>query len=233
MLTFEGVELNGGEGPGPIFSDLSFTLGRRRVMVISEDDELTAGFVNLLVGVRRADRGRVRLDGRPSWPIGQQVIMRSAMTGRETIRFLAMIYNLDAAACMRDALRWFNADLMATPMTRWSGRERTQFERLAVLWPDFDILLAYGAGPTGDPQFDAEWTQRFTEKLQGRGLIAVAPPFDPWSEWCDVVVVLRSTEAVCYATVAEALSGATAAATGALVEETPKGRGEQIDDDLF
>lgn len=233
MLTFEKVEMSGGDGPGPIFTDLTFTLGWRRVMVIAEDDELTAGFVNLLVGVRRPDRGQVRLGGRTSWPIGQQTIMRSAMNGRETIRFLSLIYNLDAGACTEDALRWFSPELMARPMTRWSGRERNQFERLAVLWPDFDILLAYGAGPTGDPEFDAEWRQRFVEKMQGRGLIAVAPPFEPWSEWCDVVLLLRGAGAIWYASVAEAQSAVRAAATGALVEDSPKRRGEQIDDDLI
>lgn len=232
MLTLENVDLRGEDPPGLIFSDLSFRLGRRRALVIAEHDDLTSGFVNLIVGTQRPGRGQVRVQGRPSWPIGQSLIVRSPMTGRETVRFLGTIYNLDVPACLADARRWFNDDLMTLPMTRWPGRERTRFERLAVLWPDFDILLAFGAAPTGDAEFDADWTARFAEKLNGRGLIAVAPPFDPWSEWCDVVVLLRSTEAVCYATVAEALSGATAAATGDLVDE-PKRRGEQIDDDLF
>lgn len=231
MLTFENVDLHGDDPPGLIFSDLSFRLGRRRALVIAEHDDLTSGLVNLAVGTRLAERGKVQLAGRPSWPIGQSMIVRGPMTGRETIRFLGLLYNLDVRACMADARRWFEDDLLSLPMTRWSTRERTRFERLAVLWPDFDVLLAFGAAPTGDPAFDAEWTERFGEKLTGRGLIAVAPPFDPWSEWCDVVVLLRSTEAVFYATVAEALSGAKAAATGALVEE-PKRR-EQIDDDLF
>jgi len=157
--------------------------------------------------------------------------MRSRLTGRETVRFFADLYHLDARACTRDALRWFDASLMGRPMLDWPAGDRTKFERLAALWPEFDVLVIYGAGQTGDAEFDAEWMERFQRKLEGRGLLAIAPPVEPWSWICDITILLREDQAICYSDVTEALLAATPAETGSLVDEQK--RAEPNDDELF
>lgn len=230
MLIFDNVHLPG-PADRPTFSGLSLELGRRRALLIAERDDLIAGFVNLVIGSRRPSTGSVRLQGRPSWPIGQSSIVRSALTGRETVRFLSDLYNLDARACIRDATRWFGADQMGKIMNLWPPADRVKFERLAALWPEFDVLVVYGAGPTGDGDFDQEWLARFQEKLEGRGLLAVAPPLEPWSWLCDITILLRSEEAVCYSEVTDALLAAKPAQAGDLIDE-PK-RAEPTDDELF
>jgi capsular polysaccharide transport system ATP-binding protein len=232
MLTLDNVEVWNREKREPIFENLSFKLGRRRALVFAEDEKLTAAFLRLVIG-HRPDSGTVVLEGRPSWPIGQSGIVRGLTTGREFIRFLASLYNLDIPACMADAERWFSADLLATTTNLWSSKERARLERLCVLWPDFDIYLTYGAGGTGDPVFDQEWTERFDARLEGRGMIAIAPPFEPWDNWCDIVVLLRGGEVVCYETVADALTAATAVATGDLLDGAPNRRQEQAEDDIL
>src|SRR5690606_4021856 len=113
-----------------IFADLSLELGKRRALVFAEDEKRTAAFLNLMVGVRTPDRGRASLTGRPSWPIGQNSIVRGLLTGREVIRFLAATYNLDVDACVGDAERWFSKDLLATPTNLWASGERSRLERL-------------------------------------------------------------------------------------------------------
>lgn len=230
MLTFDQVHLPGPAGR-PTFSGLSLQLGRRRALLIAERTDLTAGFVNLIIGSRRPGSGSVRLEGRPSWPIGQSLIVRSSLTGRETVRFLSDLYNLDARACIADATRWFGADQMGRIMHLWPAMDRIKFERLAALWPEFDVLVVYGAGPTDDESFDSEWLVRFRSKLEGRGLLAVAPPLDPWAELCDITIVLRSEEAVCYSELTDALLAAKPAQAGELIDE-PK-RVEPTEDELF
>lgn len=232
MLILDNVEVWDRETREPIFENLSFKLGRRRALVFAEDERLTAAFLRLVIGHRPAG-GAVILDGRPSWPIGQSGMVRGLITGREFIRFLASIYNLDISACMADAERWFSSDLLATTTNLWSSKERARLERLCVLWPDFDVYLTYGAGGTGDPIFDQQWTERFDARLEGRGMIAIAPPFEPWDNWCDIVVLLKGDEVVCYETVADALTAATAVATGDLLDGAPNRREEQAEDDIL
>lgn len=232
MLTLDNVEVWNRQTRESIFENLSFKLGRRRALVFAEDEKLTAAFLRLVLG-HRPDGGYVVLDGRPSWPIGQSGIVRGLTTGREFIRFLGSLYNLDIPACMADAERWFTPELLGTTTNLWSSKERSRLERLCVLWPDFDVYLTYGAGGTGDPVFDQEWTERFDARLVGRGMIAIAPPFEPWDNWCDIVVLLRGGEVVCYDNVADALTAATAVATGDLLDGAPNRREEQAEDDIL
>lgn len=230
MLTFRDVHL-----PGPTkrntFNGLSFELGLRRAVILAEQDELTSAFVNLVIGARKPRSGSVELSGRPSWPIGQSIIMQSTLTGRETTRFLSDLYNLDYRACLKDAGRWFPPRLMARRLNTWTTPERIKFERLAALWPEFDVFVVYGAGLTGDAEFDAEWLPRFQEKLAGRGLLAVVPPMEPWSWMCDITVLLRSNEVICFHDLADALLAAKPAETGELIEEPT--RPEPADDEIF
>lgn len=229
MLTFDQVHLPGA-GDRSAFAGLSLKIGRRRALLIAERDDLTVGFINLVIGSRRPDKGTVVLEGRPSWPIGQ-TLLRSTLTGRETVRFLSDLYNLDARACIRDATRWFGKERMGSIMNGWPAAERIKFERLAALWPHFDVYVVYGAGPTNDPEFEKEWLQRFQEKLEGRGLLAVAPPFEPWSWLCDITILLRPDEAICYSDLTDALLDAKPAEAGELVEDAK--RTQNDDDELF
>lgn len=230
MLNFHDVHLPG-PGKRSTFNGLSFQLGLRRAIVLAERDELTSAFVNLVIGARKTPSGSVKLIGRPSWPIGQSIIVQSSLTGRETIRFFSDLYNLEYRACVQDATRWFGAPLLARRMNTWTSAERIKFERLAALWPDFDIFIVHGAGLTGDAEFDAEWLTRFQEKLVGRGLLAVVPPMEPWSWMCDITVLLRSNEIICFHDLADALLAAKPAETGELIEEPT--RPEPSDDEIF
>lgn len=232
MLALEGVDLPGREAHRPIFSGLSLSLGYRHALIISESEEITAGFVNLVTGLRHPTRGKVKLAGRPSWPIGQSVTMRSALTGRETIQFLADLYDLNARRCFDDAVRWFSLERMAQRLVDWPAPERIRFERLAALWPEFDVMVVYGAGLTGDEAFDAEWVARFQQRVEGRGLIAVAPPLEPLSWMCDITIVVRESEAVCYDNLSDALLAATPVEPAALYEEA-RDRSEPGQDDFI
>jgi len=229
VLTFDNVSFPGTQNH-PTFSGLSLKIGRRRALLISERDDIPAGFINLVIGSRRPEKGSVQLDGRPSWPIGQS-LMRSTLTGRETIRFLADLYNLDEQVCTRDAIRWFGVERMGTVMNSWPTVDRLKFERLAVLWPQFDIYVVYGAGPSRDDAFEAEWLARFQQKLEGRGLLAVGPPLEPWSWICDITILLRPDEAICYSDVTDALLDVKPAAAGELLEESKRTLND--DDELF
>lgn len=230
MLNFTDVHLPG-PGKRNTFNGLSFDLGLRRAIILAERDELTSAFVNLVIGARKTRHGSVRLSGRPSWPIGQSIIIQSSLTGRETVRFLSDIYNLDYRTCLKEATRWFGQPLLARRLNTWTSGERIKFERLAALWPEFDIFIVYGAGLTGDAEFDAEWLTRFQEKLEGRGLLAVVPPMEPWSWMCDITVLLRSNEIICFHDLADALLAAKPAETGELIEEPT--RPEPADDEIF
>lgn len=230
MLKFRDVHLPGA-GKRDTFNGLSFDLGLRRAIVLAEQDELTSAFVNLVVGSRKPRRGRVVLDGRPSWPIGQSVVVQSTLTGAETVRFFSDLYNLDYGACLRDATRIFGKALMGRRLNTWAGVERMRFERLAALWPEFDVFVIYGAGLTGDVAFDAEWTERFQKKLTGRGLLAIVPPMEPWSWMCDITLLLRSNEIICFHDLDDALLAAKPAEAGELIDEPT--RSEPADDEIF
>lgn len=230
MLKFRDVHLPGA-GKRDTFNGLSFDLGLRRAVVLAERDELTSAFINLVIGARKARSGSVNLEGRPSWPIGQSIIVQSSLTGRETIRFLSDLYNLNYRSCLNEAIRWFDPKLLGRRLNTWTSPERIKFERLAALWPEFDIYVVYGAGLTGDTEFDAEWLTRFQQKLVGRGLLAVVPPMEPWSWMCDITVLLRSNEVICFHDLADALLAAKPAEAGELIEEPT--RPEPVDDEIF
>lgn len=229
MLTFDQVVLSGADRR-TTFAGLSLQIGLRRALLIAERDDITAGFVNLVIGSRRPASGKVGLTGRPSWPIGQPMF-RSALTGRETVLFLADLYNLDGRACMKDAVRWFGAAQMGKPLNAWPSAERVKFERLAALWPEFDVYIVHGAAPTKDPAFESEWLARFQERLAGRGLLAIGPPLEPWSELCDITILLRPDEAVCYNKITDALLDVKPTEAGELMEESKRNLND--DDEFF
>src|SRR5580693_4261248 len=130
--------------------------------------------IRLLTGSEQPDRGRIRRDGRVSFPLGYGGTFHGSLSGRENVAFLARIYGAD----LRETIGYVAdfAELGAyfdMPVNTYSAGMRARLAFGACLAIDFDIYLIDEVTETGDERFRRKCALAFRERIQRSDIILV------------------------------------------------------------
>ena len=162
--------------------------------------------IRLLAGSEMPDRGRIRRDGRVSFPLGYGGTFHGALSGRENVAFIARIYGADLRRTI-DYVADF-AELgsyFEMPVNTYSAGMRARLAFGACLAIDFDTYLIDEVTEIGDDRFRRKCALAFRERLCRADIILVTHNTRTIRQYCERGAVLANGDLRLYDDLASAL----------------------------
>ena len=162
--------------------------------------------IRLLAGSEMPDRGRVRRDGRVSFPLGYGGTFHGALSGRENVGFITRVYGASLDRAVRYVADF--AELGAyfdMPVNTYSAGMRARLAFGTSLAIDFDTYLIDEVTEVGDERFRRKCAMAFRERLQRSDIILVTHNSRTIRQYCDRCAILAGGELRLYDDVAGAL----------------------------
>ena len=162
--------------------------------------------IRLLAGSEMPDRGRIRRDGRVSFPLGYGGTFHGALSGRENVAFIARVYGADARRTI-DEVGDF-AELGAyfdMPVNTYSAGMRARLAFGTSLAIDFDTYLIDEVTEVGDERFRRKCALAFRDRLRRSDIVLVTHNTRTIRQYCDRAAILGGGALRFYDDVADAL----------------------------
>ena len=163
--------------------------------------------IRLLAGSEKPDRGRIRRNGRVSFPLGYGGTFHDALSGRENVIFIARIYGaaikqvIDYAADFAELGAYFDM-----PVNTYSAGMRARLAFGACLAVEFDTYLIDEVTEVGDDRFRRKCAFAFRERMQCSDIILVTHNSRTLRQYCDRGAILADGELRLYDDVVGALA---------------------------
>lgn len=162
--------------------------------------------IRLLAGSELPDRGRIRRNGRVSFPLGYGGTFHGALSGRENVSFIARVYGADLRRVIAYA-----ADFAALggyfdmPVNTYSAGMRARLAFGACLAIDFDTYLIDEVTEIGDEPFQRKCALAFRERMRDADIILVSHNSRTIRQYCNRAAILSDGTLRLYDDVAAAL----------------------------
>ncbi|SEK51955.1 ABC transporter ATP-binding protein [Pacificibacter marinus] len=162
--------------------------------------------INMMSGLEKPDEGEIRRGARVSFPLGFMGGLIGKHTGRENVRFIAQLYDLDPdyveAFC-----RWLCGidEYFDMPVGTYSSGMRARLSFALLLALDFDIyLIDEGMPSTADVEFNRKAGAILRERLEKATIIVVSHQASTLEKFCRSAAVLRKGKLHMFDTLEEA-----------------------------
>jgi capsular polysaccharide transport system ATP-binding protein len=162
--------------------------------------------INMMSGLEKPDEGDIRRGCRISFPLGFMGGLIGKHTGRENVRFIAQLYDLDPdyveAFC-----RWLCEidEYFDMPVGTYSSGMRARLSFALLLALDFDIyLIDEGMPSTADVNFNRKAGAILRERLEKATIIVVSHQASTLEKFCRSAAVLRKGKLHMFDTLEEA-----------------------------
>jgi capsular polysaccharide transport system ATP-binding protein len=198
------------------------TQGSRRVVLDAVSAEFPSGYnygvlgangagkstlIRLLSGSEMPDRGRIRRDGRVSFPLGYGGTFHGALSGRENVAFVARVYGespkntVDYVADFAELGAYFDM-----PVNTYSAGMRARLAFGTCLAVDFDTYLIDEVTEIGDERFRRKCAVAFHERMRDADIILVTHNSRTIRQYCDRGAILGDGALQLYEDIASALA---------------------------
>lgn len=194
-------------GSVPVFSDLSFTLGRQgRLAILGRNGQGKSTLIKILGGMLPPSQGSIRWDMSSSWPIGLGGGFQGSLTGIDNIRFITRIYNRS----YRDVFERVEgfAELGAAlhrPVKHYSSGMRARLAFGLSLAIEFDCYLIDELVSVGDARFQRKCNEELFERRADRAFLMASHDMHMIGNLCDRALVIESGRAKIFDDVEEAI----------------------------
>ncbi|MFT6168288.1 MAG: capsular polysaccharide transport system ATP-binding protein [Celeribacter sp.] len=162
--------------------------------------------INMMSGLEKPDEGDIRRGCRISFPLGFMGGLIGKHTGRENVRFIAQLYDLDPdyveAFC-----RWLCEidEYFDMPVGTYSSGMRARLSFALLLALEFDIyLIDEGMPSTADVNFNRKAGAILRERLEKATIIVVSHQASTLEKFCRSAAVLRKGKLHMFDTLEEA-----------------------------
>jgi capsular polysaccharide transport system ATP-binding protein len=162
--------------------------------------------INMMSGLEKPDEGEIRRGCRISFPLGFMGGLIGKHTGRENVRFIAQLYDLDPdyveAFCrwLCDINEYFDM-----PVGTYSSGMRARLSFALLLALDFDMyLIDEGMPSTADVNFNRKAGAILRERLEKATIIVVSHQASTLEKFCRSAAVLRKGKLHMFDTLEEA-----------------------------
>ena len=164
-------------------------------------------FMRLIAGGEPPSSGEVLRSGRISWPLGFSGGFNQSLTGRQNVRFIARLYDVDfeeTAAFVEDFAqigRFFDQ-----PLRTYSSGMKARLAFGTSMAIDFDYYLIDEVIAVGDASFKARCKAVFDERRERATIILVSHSSKLLKDFCDVGGILSDGQLQFYEDIDEAIS---------------------------
>lgn len=175
-----------------LLEGMSGTIPQGRFALLVKEPGIRKGMVDLLCGTRVPHEGSIWREGRASWPIGRQGLMRRGqLPGSDVIGLVCRIYDLDrrlAEGLVADIVTY--PELISKPIANWPTPAKTEFALTLALLPRFDIYVTDGKLLVSRDRFGVIWRSLFEERIAKATLIVSSHHLMPMREFCEQALIV-------------------------------------------
>jgi len=147
--------------------------------------------IRLLAGSERPDRGRIRRDGRVSFPLGYGGTFHDALSGRENVGFITRVYGANLKRTVDDVADFAElGPYFDMPVRTYSAGMRARLAFGTSLAIDFDTYLIDEVTEVGDERFRRKCALAFRERMRRSDIILVTHNARTIRQYCDRAAIL-------------------------------------------
>jgi capsular polysaccharide transport system ATP-binding protein len=210
MIVFENVHKSFACRPAPtvIADDISLRIPAcRSVALLGRNGAGKTSLLRMLAGTLRPDHGRIRVDGRVSWPVGFAGGFHPDHTGSENIQFVARAYGVDAPALLRFVSDFARIDShLDRPVRTYSHGMRARVAFGLSMGLPFEIYLVDEVTAVGDAAFREASDELLTARLQDAGALVVSHSLRQLARLCQSGLVLDQGQLTWHEDVMDAIT---------------------------
>lgn len=163
-----------------------------RVAVLGRNGAGKSTLVRIIGGVEHATSGAIERTMTMSWPLGLSGGLQGSLTGVDTVKFIARIYNKPVRE-LREFVEDFSelGKYMKFPIKTYSSGMRARLAFGLSLGIDFDCYLVDEVIFVGDARFHKRCRYEIFERRPDRSLLLVSHDAAVLTEYCNGAVVLH------------------------------------------
>ncbi|MGB0748087.1 MAG: ABC transporter ATP-binding protein [Magnetospiraceae bacterium] len=179
---------------------------QRRIGVLGRNGAGKSTFLRVIAGAEPPDHGQVVRETQLSWPIGFGGAFHGDLTGRENLRFISRIYDVDEAhilAFVEDFAEL--GDYLEMPVRTYSSGMRARLAFGASLSIDFECYLIDEVMSVGDKWFRDKASRELKARIGRAGLLLVSHNINTIRDYCDMAIVLRGGRVLPFENVDDAI----------------------------
>ncbi len=195
MITLEGVTkaYRTRTGHNVVLNALNFEFpARSNTGILGRNGAGKSTLLRILSGAEQPDAGRVRREGRISWPIGFSGGFSLALTGRENSRFVARLYGADVNTVSRFAQEFSDlGEYFEMPVRTYSSGMRARLAFALSMAIDFDVYLVDEVTAVGDSRFQKRCREAFLARSERSSVIIVSHDLRTIRSYCSSCAVLH------------------------------------------
>ncbi|WP_425041446.1 ABC transporter ATP-binding protein [Primorskyibacter sp. S187A] len=192
----------------PVIKPLSLSLPPGRAFgLLGRNGAGKSTLLQMIAGTMQPSSGRVRIEGRMSWPVGGTNSFHRDLTGLQNTRFLARVYGVDS-----DALVAFVEDFAEIgrhfhmPIRSYSSGMRSRLAFGIAMGIPFDTYLIDEVTAVGDARFKRKSRAVFQARMVMAGAIMVSHSMKEMRNFCDSGLVLHEGEIEYYEDIRTAIA---------------------------
>ncbi|MEL6608099.1 MAG: ABC transporter ATP-binding protein [Pseudomonadota bacterium] len=195
MITLEGVHKSFRRGGVTTHIARGITArfpANQSVALLGRNGAGKSSLLKMIAGTLDPDRGRVRVAGSVSWPVGFAGSFHGDLTGAQTARFLARLYGVDTGAMVASVARFTElGDKLHHPVRTYSTGMKARLAFGASMAIPFDTYLVDEVTSVGDAAFKEKSKTVFLDRLSRSGAIVVSHTLPMLREICTAGAVLH------------------------------------------
>ncbi len=162
--------------------------------------------IRLICGAELPHSGKINRDMTISWPLAFGGTFQGSLTGRDNVKLICRLYNIDFETCMAFVEEF--AELGAylrEPVKSYSSGMSSRLAFAISMSVEFDCFLIDEGMSVGDHRFHQKCDHELFGKRSDRAMIIVAHQMDLIRAHCDHAAVLENGELTVFDTVEEAI----------------------------
>lgn len=147
--------------------------------------------LRLISGALPVTSGRIRREGRISWPLGFSGAINPQLTGRENAGFVARVYGAPVAA-VEEFVAGFSelGPYYGMAVATYSSGMRARLAFALSMAIDFDVYLVDELTAVGDARFNDKCARAFAERRERSSVIMVSHQMASIRRFCDAGAIL-------------------------------------------
>jgi capsular polysaccharide transport system ATP-binding protein len=179
----------------------------RGVAVLGRNGAGKSTLLRMIAGVELPDYGRIVSTVSLSWPLGYAGGVSLTMTGRQNVRFIARLNQIDEDDVVAYVEEFAElGPYLDEPVSTYSSGMRGRLSFGISLAIDFDCYLIDEATSVGDQWFQDKCAEAFADRRRrSSGLLMVSHNPGSIRQYCDVGMVLHRGYLIPFADLDEAV----------------------------